>query len=126
MVSRKKDTYWHTLAKGLLAMGLKPASIAKCIKEVFPLSEVTGRHVGAYNRRLKTEGIIADLPAKPTINMNEALSISHGLVNDEDRYIYDCSIGAMKRTLKCFEMKLMIEEQDSEDDIDTWIGTLTQ
>ena len=66
MVSRKKDTYWHTLAKGLLAMGLKPASIAKCIKEVFPLSEVTGRHVGAYNRRLKTEGIIADHPTKPT------------------------------------------------------------
>tara|TARA_R100001463_G_scaffold107827_3_gene162393 strand:+ start:743 stop:1123 length:381 start_codon:yes stop_codon:yes gene_type:complete len=126
MVSRKKDTYWHTLAKGLLSMGLKPASVAKCIKDVFPLSEVTGRHVGAYNRRLKTEDKFSDLPAKPTINMNEALSISHGLVNDEDRFIYDCSIGAMKRTLKCFEMKLMIEEQDSEDDIDTWIGTLTQ
>ena len=52
MVSRKKDTYWHTLAKGLLSMGLKPALVAKCIKDVFPLSEVTGRHVGAYNLSL--------------------------------------------------------------------------
>ena len=126
MVSRKKDTYWHTLAKGLLAMGLKPASIAKCIKEVFPLSEVTGRHVGAYNRRLKTEGIIADHPTKPTVNMNEALSISHGMVNDEDMFVYNASVGAMKRTLKCFEMKLILEAESSEDDIDTWIGTLTQ
>ena len=126
MVSRKKDTYWHTLAKGLLAMGLKPASIAKCIKEVFPLSEVTGRHVGAYNRRLKTEGIIADHPTKPTVNMNEALSISHGMVNDEDKFVYNASVGAMKRTLKCFEMKLILEQKDSEEDIDTWIGTLTQ
>ena len=126
MVSRKKDTYWHTLAKGLLAMGLKPASIAKCIKEVFPLSEVTGRHVGAYNRRLKTECIIADHPTKPTVNMNEALSISHGMVNDEDMFVYNASVGAMKRTLKCFEMKLILEQKDSEEDIDTWIGTLTQ
>tara|TARA_R100000008_G_scaffold67667_1_gene44764 strand:+ start:322 stop:702 length:381 start_codon:yes stop_codon:yes gene_type:complete len=126
MVSRKKDTYWHTLAKGLLAMGLKPASIAKCIKEVFPLSEVTGRHVGAYNRRLKTEGEVADRPTKPTVNMNEALSISHGMVNDEDMFVYNASVGAMKRTLKCFEMKLILEQKDSEEDIDTWIGTLTQ
>lgn len=126
MVSRKKDTYWHTLAKALLDMGMKPASVAKCIKEVFPLSEVTGRHVGAYNRRLKTEGIATDRPTKSTINMNEALSISVGLVSDEDMFVYNSSVGAMKRTLKCFEMKLILEAEAKEDDIDTWIGTLTQ
>ena len=124
MVSRKKDTYWHSLAKVLLEMGLKPASVAKCIKEVFPLSEVTGRHVGAYNRRLKTEGIVPDRPTTATMNMNDALSISHGLVTDDDRFVYDCSIGAMKRTLKCFEMKLILEAKNEEDNIDEWISTL--
>ena len=124
MVSRKKDTYWHTLAKGLLSMGLKPALVAKCIKDVFPLSEVTGRHVGAYNRRLKTEGIVPDRPTTATMNMNDALSISYGLVTDDDRFVYDCSIGAMKRTLKCFEMKLILEAKNEEDDIDEWISTL--
>ena len=58
--------------------------------------------------------------------MNEALSISHGMVNDEDMFVYNASVGAMKRTLKCFEMKLILEQKDSEEDIDTWIGTLTQ
>lgn len=124
MKSRKKDTYWHTLAKGLLSMGLKPALVAKCIKDVFPLSEVTGRHVGAYNRRLKTEGIVPDRPTTVSMNMNEALSISHGLVTDDDRFVYDCSIGAMKRTLKCFEMKLILEAKNEEDNIDEWISTL--
>ena len=124
MVSRKKDTYWHTLAKGLLSMGLKPAIVAKCIKDVFPLSEVTGRHVGAYNRRLKTEGIVPDRPTTATMNMNDALSISYGLVTDDDRFVYDCSIGAMKRTLKCFEMKLILEAKNEEDNIDEWISTL--
>ena len=124
MVSRKKDTYWHTLAKGLLSMGLKPALVAKCIKDVFPLSEVTGRHVGAYNRRLKTEGIVPDRPTTATMNMNDALSISYGLVTDDDRFVYDCSIGAMKRTLKGFEMKLILEAKNEEDNIDEWISTL--
>ena len=124
MVSRKKDTYWHTLAKGLLSMGLKPALVAKCIKDVFPLSEVTGRHVGAYNRRLKTEGIVPDRPTTATMNMNDALSISYGLVTDDDRFVYDCSIGAMKRTLKCFEIKLILEAKNEEDNIDEWISTL--
>ena len=124
MAIRKKDTYWHTLAKGLLSMGLKPALVAKCIKDVFPLSEVTGRHVGAYNRRLKTEGIVPDRPTTATMNMNDALSISYGLVTDDDRFVYDCSIGAMKRTLKCFEMKLILEAKNEEDNIDEWISTL--
>jgi hypothetical protein len=105
-------------------MGLKPALVAKCIKDVFPLSEVTGRHVGAYNRRLKTEGIVPDRPTTATMNMNDALSISYGLVTDDDRFVYDCSIGAMKRTLKCFEMKLILEAKNEEDNIDEWISTL--
>ena len=118
MVSRKKDTYWHSLAKVLLEMGLKPASVAKCIKEVFPLSEVTGRHVGAYNRRLKTEGIATDRPTKSTINMNEALSISVGLVSDEDMFVYNCSVGSKVRSLKCFEYKMTEATKDIVDDCD--------
>ena len=46
--SRKKDVYWHNVAKLCIEYGFKPAQIAKVIKTIFPLAEVTGRHVGAY------------------------------------------------------------------------------
>jgi len=125
MASRKKDTYWHKMAEALIHMGLKPAQIAKCVKEVFPHAEVTGRHIGAYKRRLTTEGKIEGV-VPSTIGMNEALSLSQGLVSEEDMFVYECHIGAAKRTLKCFEMKLMIEAEDELDDIEEWITTLTQ
>ena len=46
--SRKKDTYWHTVAEGLIVGGLKPAQIGKVLKDIFPETEVNGRHIGAY------------------------------------------------------------------------------
>ena len=47
----RKHTYWHESAKVLLEHGMTPTNVAKAIKIVFPLTNVTGRHVGAYKRR---------------------------------------------------------------------------
>ena len=88
MVSRKKDAYWHRITRKMIGYGLKPAQIGKVLKDVFPETEVNGRHIGAYKRRLTTEGV--DIAVRPTISMNEAMDIASGLVSDEDRFIYNC------------------------------------
>jgi hypothetical protein len=43
------------------------------------------------------------------------------LVTDEDRYVYDCSIGSQIQSLKCFEYKLTAEEKDELDEVERWI-----
>jgi hypothetical protein len=50
----------------------------------------------------------------------------HGLVTDEDKFTYNCSIGSTKRSLKCFEYKLTTElkDEDNMGDINEWIKTL--
>ena len=123
MVRVKKHHYWHTLAEYLLQNGLTPTECGKVIKTAFPNTSVNGRHVGAYKRRLVEEGSIEKTMPK-IISVNEAFTIAKGLVTDDDRFVYDCSIGAMKRTLKCFEMKLILEAKNEEDNIDEWISTL--
>ena len=123
MVSRKKDTYWHTIAKQSIKYGFKPAQIAKILKAVFPQTEVTGRHVGAYKRRLTTEGSLSqtDIPTISLVSLNEMIRMVVDLVTDEDRYVYDCSIGSQIQSLKCFEYKLTAEEKDELDVVERWI-----
>ena len=55
-ILRRKHTYWHQLAKAMLEFGLKPTIIGHIIKDVFPETEVNGRHIGAYRRRLIKDG----------------------------------------------------------------------
>ena len=126
MASRKKDAYWHTITQGLIEKGLKPAQIGKVLKDVFPETEVNGRHIGAYKRRLTTEGV--EIAVRPTISMNEAMDIASALVNDEDRFIYNCSVGSIKRSLKCFEFKMTKEAEviDNKEEIDIWVSGLNQ
>ena len=123
---RKKDAYWHRITRKMIEYGLKPAQIGKVLKEVFPDTEVNGRHIGAYKRRLTTEGV--DIAVRPTISMNEAMDIASGLVSDEDRFIYNCSVGSIKRSLKCFEFKMTkeVEVVDNMEDIDIWVSGLKQ
>ena len=67
----KKSMYWHQSAKVLLEHGLTPSEVAKAMKTVFPHTHVTGRHVGAYKRRLIGDEMLEpNLPK--TINMQEA------------------------------------------------------
>ena len=123
---RKKDAYWHRITRHMIGYGLKPAQIGKVLKEVFPETEVNGRHIGAYKRRLTTEGI--DIAVRPTISLNEAMNIASELVNDEDRFVYNCSVGSIKRSLKCFEFKMTKEAEviDRQEEIDIWVSGLKQ
>ena len=123
---RKKDAYWHRITRKMIEYGLKPAQIGKVLKEVFPDTEVNGRHIGAYKRRLTTEGV--EIAVRPTISLNEAMDIVHGLVNEEDKFIYNCSVGSIKRSLKCFEFKMTkeVEVVDNMEDIDIWVSGLKQ
>jgi len=123
---RKKDAYWHRITRKMIEYGLKPAQIGKVLKEVFPDTEVNGRHIGAYKRRLTTEGV--EIAVRPTISLNEAMDIVHGLVNEEDKFIYNCSVGSIKRSLKCFEFKMTKEAEviDTQEEIDIWVSGLKQ
>ena len=123
---RKKDAYWHRITRHMIGYGLKPAQIGKVLKEVFPDTEVNGRHIGAYKRRLTTEGV--EIAVRPTIGLNEAMNIASGLVNDEDRFVYNCSVGSIKRSLKCFEFKMTKEAEviDRQEEIDIWVSGLKQ
>ena len=123
---RKKDAYWHRITRKMIEYGLKPAQIGKVLKEVFPDTEVNGRHIGAYKRRLTTEGV--EIAVRPTMSLNEAMDIVHGLVNEEDKFIYNCSVGSIKRSLKCFEFKMTKQAEviDSQEEIDIWVSGLKQ
>ena len=119
----RKNLYWHKLAKVLLEHGLMPKHVAEAIKRVYPLAEVTGRHVGAYKRRLIIDNMLEkNLPN--TISPNEGFAMIEGLVGEDDRFIYNCAVGSAKRTLKCFEYKLTHEVIDHTEAIDMWLDVI--
>jgi|TARA_R110000824_G_scaffold82342_1_gene206368 hypothetical protein len=120
----KKHMYWHDSAKVLLEHGMTPTNVAKAIKVVFPLTNVTGRHVGAYKRRLVTDDMLSkNLPS--TISMQDALSMVEGIVGESDMFVYKCSIGSAKRTLKCFEYKMTQQAIEPQEDIEIWLSNMT-
>ena len=116
----RKHMYWHKPAQVLLEHGLMPKYVAQAIKHVYPQADITGRHVGAYKRRLITDGMLKkDLPK--TISPNEAPNLLEGIVGDDDRFIYQCAVGSAKRTLKCFEYKMTEEIVDHNEMVEEWI-----
>ena len=123
--SMKKDAYWHNIAKMGISHGMKPAQVGRLVKEVFPETEINGRHIGAYKRRLVEEHAV-EIPESPTSKVQELMGIVRDLVTDEDEFTYNCSIGSTKRSLKCFEYKLTaeLEDKDEMENIEGWIETL--
>ena len=117
--SKKKDTYWHQLAGFCILQGMKPAQIAKVLKEVFPQTDVTGRHIGAYKRRMVQEGAI--VPDRTIMSLNDMMNMAKNLVSVEDRFVYDCTVNSQIQSLKCFEYKLTAEERDELDEVERWI-----
>ena len=117
--SKKKDTYWHELAGFCILQGMKPAQIAKVLKEVFPQTDVTGRHIGAYKRRMVQEGAI--VPDRTIMSLNDMMKMAKNLVSVEDRFVYDCTVNSQIQSLKCFEYKLTAEEKDELDEVERWI-----
>jgi len=122
-VQKRKHTYWHQLAKLLILNGYKPAQCAKILKSVFPDTEVNGRHIGAYKRRLiQDEDIL--IPDRATMPINQMTEMAHGMVSTEDLFIYKCVVGSAKRSLKCFEFKFRAEDKDLVSEVDEWITRL--
>jgi hypothetical protein len=123
MVSRKKDTYWHEIAALCLQAGQQPSKVSQVVKHVFPKTEVNGRHIGAYKRRLIDAGVIEK--NIPTVgSVGELIQLADGLVSTEDKFIYDCYVGSIKRSLKCFEYKMTRAEVNDINEIDIWIETI--
>ena len=122
-VLRRKHCYWHQLAKAMLELGLKPTVVGHIIKDVFPETEINGRHIGAYKRRLIKDGELI-VPDKATMKRNEASQLAKGLVSTEDLFIYKCMVGSTKRTLRCFEFKFKGEEKDVLTEVDTWLSNM--
>ena len=122
--SKKKDTYWHELAGFCILQGMKPAQIAKILKEVFPQTDVTGRHIGAYKRRMVQEGAI--VPDRTIMSLNDMMYMAKDLVSAEDKFVYDCTINSQIQSLKCFEYKLTAEEVNELDEVERWIERMTQ
>ena len=123
MVSRKKDTYWHEIAALCLQAGQPPSKVAKVIQHCFPKTDINGRHIGAYKRRLIDVGVIDK--HTPTVgSIGELIQLADQLVSAEDRFVYDCWVGSIRRSLKCFEFKLTEAEVNELDEIDIWIEKL--
>ena len=122
-VQKRKHTYWHQLAKLLIINGYKPAQCAKILKSVFPDTEVNGRHIGAYKRRLLQDEDIL-IPDRATMPVNQMTEMAHGMVSTEDLFIYKCVVGSAKRSLKCFEFKFRAEDKDLVSEVDEWITRL--
>ena len=119
----KKQMYWHDSAKVLLEHGATPSEVAKALKMVFPHTVVTGRHVGAYKRRLINDEMLEkNLPK--TISLQDAYGMVEGMVGDVDKFVYQCSVGSATRTLKCFEYKLTVEAVEPTSEIDIWIQNI--
>jgi hypothetical protein len=124
-LSRVKDTYWHSIAHVCLSAGLKPAEVSRVVKNCFPHTEINGRHIGAFKRRLINDGVIEQKVA--TTGSEQELNIlSKELITSEDRFIYNCSVGSKVRTLKCFEYKLEQTAIVIEDDCEEWIAKIQQ
>ena len=122
-MSRVKDTYWHSLAHLCISAGLKPAEIARVLKDSFPQTEINGRHVGAYKRRLINEGVVEkDTPR--TGSEAELIQMADDIVTREDKFVYDCSVASKVRSLKCFEYKMTQATIDIVDDCDEWIAKI--
>jgi|TARA_X000001382_G_scaffold3259_4_gene3476 hypothetical protein len=119
-MSRVKHTYWHGLAKILILSGFKPAMCSRIIQDVFPETDINGRHIGAYKRRIVNQEDLI-LPDRPTMGKNEATKLAHQLVSAEDMFIYNCSVGSAKRTLECFQFKFIAEEEDEVKKVEQWI-----
>jgi len=116
----RKHMYWHKPAQVLLEHGLMPKYVALAIKHIYPEADITGRHVGAYKRRLITDGMLEKGLPK-TITPNEAPTLLEGLVGEDDKFIYRCTVGSAKRSLKCFEYKMTEEVVDHTDEVLAWI-----
>ena len=119
----RKHLYWHPLAQILLEQGLMPKHVPSAINTVFPEADITGRHIGAYKRRLILDGML-EKKMPQLISPNEAYALIEGMVGDDDRFIYQCAIGSAKRSMKCFEYKMTGELVEHTKELEGWLTNI--
>ncbi len=122
-VLKRKHTYWHQLAKIMLGFGFKPTMVGHILKDVFPETEVNGRHVGAYKRRLIQDDELI-VPEKATMSRKEASQLAPELVSTEDMFIYKCTVGSAKKSLECFQFKFKAEDVSAVEEVEEWITAI--
>ena len=122
-VLKRKHTYWYQLAKIMLGFGFKPTMVGHILKDVFPETEVNGRHVGAYKRRLIQDDELT-VPEKATMSRNEASQLAPELVSTEDMFIYKCTVGSAKKSLECFQFKFKAEDVSAVEEVEEWITAI--
>ena len=108
MAGVKKDLYWHPIAKELILLGATYRIITPILNETFPDCGVTGRQLGAFKRRLRSENV--EIPKATT---------------EEDLFIYRCARGSLIPLLEVYHYKMT---QKTDTDIETlddeWLGNL--
>ena len=55
---------------------------------------------------------------------NEAYGQVESMTNKIDDFIYTCSVGSAKRSLKCFEYKLTGEIVEHDKEVNIWLNTV--
>ena len=97
--------------------------VGHILKDVFPETEVNGRHVGAYKRRLIQDDELT-VPEKATMSRNEASQLAPELVSTEDMFIYKCTVGSAKKSLECFQFKFKAEDVSAVEEVEYWITAM--
>jgi hypothetical protein len=122
---RKKDTFWHSTALFGIEHGFKPAQIVQIVKSIFPHTNITGRNIGAYRRRLLHENTISKLDRqnKPNIPIKEMVRIISDSISLEDKFVHRCNINNRTQIMKKLENKLN-QEAEISDKLDIWIRQL--
>jgi hypothetical protein len=123
MAGVKKDLYWHPIAKELILSGTAYRIITPILNEIFPDCGVTGRQLGAFKRRLRSEDM--EIPTTKKINKQEASIIAENATTEEDLFIYRCARGSLITQLEVYHYKMT---QKTDTDIETlddeWLGNL--
>jgi len=123
MAGVKKDLYWHPVAKELILSGTAYRIITPILNEIFPDCGITGRQLGAYKRRLRSEN--EEIPKISKVNKQEANIIAQNAITEEDLFIYKCARGSLIAQLEVYHYK-MTHKTDKNIEIldDEWLGHL--
>jgi len=123
MAGVKKDLYWHPIAKELILSGVTYRIITPILNEIFPDCGVTGRQLGAFKRRLRSENV--DIPTPSKVNKQEANVIAQNATTEEDLFIYKCARGSLIAKLEVYHYKMTQETDKNIEALDDeWLGHL--
>jgi len=123
MAGVKKDLYWHPIAKELIISGATYRVITPILNEIFPDCGVTGRQLGAFKRRLRSENV--EIPKATKGNKQEANIIAQNAITEEDLFIYKCARGSLIAKLEVYHYKMTQETDKNIETLDDeWLGHL--